>query len=435
MMRAARGSPEKLSRSLRAFAVFGAALLVLADLSGCVSARMSDTQISSDFASGHYDAALKRLNAGLKKQQPNGRDLLLYLMDLGLVLHTAGRYEESTKLFLQADQIADIKDYTSLSAETVTLLSSDNLKDYKGEDFEKVLINTYLAMNFALLGRDEEALVEARRVNRKLQLMVQEGGRKYKQNAFARYLSSILYENEKNWNDAYIDAKETYQLEPNFPGLGGVLWRLARLNRNSEDAEKWQREFALSDTEKQEAWRVTPKSSEGEIIVLYQNGISPEKVPHESAHNVPRYRARRNPVRIASVWLDGKEMGTTSVLHDIEATAIQNLNDNMSGIIAKKVIAGTIAKESAAYGIEKATDSPLLGLAAKVFFYASDQADLRSWSLLPRDLQILRIPATPGLHTVRVEPIGSGGRPVGRIEKTIQVTSGRKSFVTFRYMP
>jgi tetratricopeptide (TPR) repeat protein len=413
--------------------VFLAAFLTLVSaVSGCVSARMSETQIALDFSAGRMTAAVQRLEKGLKAQEPNGRDLLLYLMDLGLVLHTAGRYEDSIRYFRRADDIADIKDYTSLSLEASTLLTSDNFKDYKGEDFEKVLINTYLAMNYALVGRNEDALVEARRVNRKLLLMVQEGGRKYKQNAFARYLSGILYEKEGNWNDAYVDYKETWKLMPTFPGLGRDLWRLARLNRNAEDAEKWEREFDLGEQERMDAMRAGPGSAEGEIVVLYQNGISPEKVQSEQAYNVPRFRPRWNPVREARVWVDGKMAGVPSVLHDIEETAIQNLDDNMAGIVAKKVVAGTIAKETAAYGIEKATDSPLLGLAAKVFFYASDQADLRSWNLLPRDLQVLRIPVPPGLHQVRLEP---EGRPGKGMEKTIQVGAGKKVFVAYRYMP
>jgi len=431
MKNEARGFPETKCRRPRA-SFFAAVLALLLSTSACVSARMSDTQISRDFSAGKYTQAVQRLEKGLKAQEPNGRDLLLYLMDLGLVLHTAGRYEDSTRFFRRADDIADIKDYTSLSAETATLLTSDNIKDYKGEDFEKVLINTYLALNYALIGKDEDALVEARRVNRKLLLMVQQGGRKYQQSAFARYLSAILYEKDGNWNDAYVDYKETQKLAPAFPGLGRDLWRLARLSGNAEDSEKWEKEYSLSEEDRREAFRVGPKSEEGEIIVIYQNGISPEKVPHESAYNVPKFRARYNPVRSARVLVDGAYAGKPAILHDIEATAIRNLADNMAGIIAKKVVAGTVAKEAAAYGIEKATDSPLLGLAAKVFFYASDQADLRSWNLLPRDLQIARIPVQPGLRSVRIEP---EGRPSQAMEKTVQVGRGKKVFVNFRYMP
>jgi hypothetical protein len=62
----------------------------------------------------------------------------------------------------------------------------------------------------------------------------------------------------------------------------------------------------------------------------------------------------------------------------------------------------------------------------------SDQADVRSWNLLPRDLQIVRIPVEPGNHTVRLQPVGAAA--AGR-EKTVQVRKGQKVFVNFRYMP
>jgi hypothetical protein len=167
---------------------------------------MSDHESDRLFRVGKYDDAASRLKSGLLSHGEQGRDSLLYLLDIGLSLHSAGKYDESNQAFLKADKIADIKDYTSLSAEAATLFTSDNLKDYKGEDFEKVLINTYLSMNFALMGDFESSLVEARRVNHKLHLMVTEGKRKYKQNAYARYLSAILYEAENNYNDAYGDG-------------------------------------------------------------------------------------------------------------------------------------------------------------------------------------------------------------------------------------
>src|SRR4051812_46821822 len=101
---------------------------------------MSDHVSDRLFRDGDYDAAAESLRKGLASQGESGRDRLLYLLDLGLALHSAGKYEESNKLFLEADKLAEIKDYTSLAAEATTLLVSENTKDYKGEDFEKVLI-------------------------------------------------------------------------------------------------------------------------------------------------------------------------------------------------------------------------------------------------------------------------------------------------------
>ena len=381
------------------------------------------------FRRGEYETAAKRFEEGAKKQEPNGDDLLLYLLDWGLALHQAGKYEESNKVFLRADAIADIKDYTSLADEAATLLTSDNIKDYKGEDFEKVLINTYLAINYTLLGKYEDALVEARRVNQKLYRMVNEGQRKYQQNAFARYLSAVMYEADGNWNDAYIDYQKTWELMPNYPGLGRDLWRLAWLSKMRDQQDRWDKEFNLTDADHQAGKDLDPRKGQSEIIVIYENGISPKKYPHRTFWSIPVFKPRYNPVSQANVFIDGEDRGTTAILHDIEYTAIENLDEKYAGIIAKK-LAGVVVKEVVADQIGKNTH-PLIGLGAKLFFYISDQADIRSWNLLPRDLQMFRVKVAPGKHTVKLDPVGSDTLP----EKTVEVMAGKKVFCDFRYVP
>lgn len=422
------------SKSLKQLrASFVAAMIAtvgLACLNGCVSARMSDHVSSRLFRAGRYDEAADSLREGLKKQGENGRDQLLYLLDLGLSLHAAGKYDESNKVFLDADKIAEIKDYTSLATEGGTLLVGDNLKDYKGEDFEKVMINTYLAMNYALMGDPENALVEARRVNRKLYLMVTEGQRKYQQNAFARYLSAIIYEGERNYNDAYVDYKKTWELEPQTPGLGRDLWRMAWLLGMPDEMERWDQEYSLTQEDHAQAKLLAPKTGKSEIVILYENGISPIKRENPHWRVLPKFYPRFNPVLFAKVEVNGEIKGNTARLHDIEATAIENLDEKYGGLIAKKV-AGVVTKEVVADQVEKRTGSPLIGFLTRVAFYASDQADLRSWNLLPKDLQLARIIVDPGTYRVRLLPEGAGPTP----EKSIQVAAGKKVFVNFRYVP
>ncbi len=404
---------------VRAFSALAAGALLLAS---CQSARVLDTEANRLFQSGDYDGAAAHLRKGYESQGKGGRDSLLYILDLGLALHQAGKFEESNRAFLEADQLAEIKDYTSLSVEAATFLTSQNITDYKGEEFENVMISTYLAMNYALLGNREDALVEAKRVNRKLERLVTEGGRGYRQNAFAQYLSGLLYESEGNWNSAYIDYKRTFELAPDAPGLGPALWRVARKGGFAEDLSRWK-----------EAFRLTPEQTrepEAELIVIYQNGISPVKHSNPDFRSLPRFYPRPNPVLRAQVEVDGQLQSGTTSLYDIEKVAIQNLEEKYGALVAKK-LAGLVAKEVVADQIERRTQSPLAGFLARVAMYASDQADCRSWNLLPRDLQMARIPVRPGTHVVRALPVGAAALA----EKTVSVAAGQKVFVSFRYMP
>lgn len=406
------------------------AVFLAACVAGCASARMEDRETSSLFRAGQYDQAASRLRRGLANQGESGRDSLLYLLDLGLALHSGGRYADSNKVFLKANDIAEIKDYTSLSTEGATLLVSDNIKDYKGEDFEKVLINTYLAMNYALLGDIENALVEARRVNQKLYRMVSEGKRRYKQNAFARYLSAILYESEGDWNDAYVDYQNTLDLAPGLPGLGGDLWRMAWLLHMDDGMRRWDRRFHLTKRDHAAARELSPGTGKGEVIVLYENGISPVKRPNPDFESIPRFYPRYNPVQEATVEVNGEPRGQTLELMNIEQVAMENLDEKYAGIIAKKA-AGLVAKGAVGYGVARATHSALLGVLTGMVLNDLDQADCRSWNLLPRDLQMLRVPLDPGAYSVRVVPVGAGPLPA----KSVIVRPGEKVFVDFRYMP
>ncbi|MBL7716788.1 MAG: hypothetical protein JNL01_15085 [Bdellovibrionales bacterium] len=397
---------------------------------GCVSARVLDEEADRAFRSGDYSKAAARLEEGLKEEGENGNDRLLYLLDLGLTYHQAGEFDKAIKAFQAADRFAEVKDYTKISEEVAAFVTNDNMKVYKGEDFENVMISTYLAMDYALKGDREGALVEARRVNSKLYRMVNEGKRKFTQNAFARYLSSILYESDRDWNSAYVDLKKTLELTDSLPGLGRDLWRVAWLNGMREDLERWEKKFNLTAEDLAAAKALHPKNKKAEIIVLFENGISPMKVPHPNMQSIPTFRPRYNPVTHARVQVDGKDTQVdTFPLFDVQSIAIQNLQENYDAIIAKKM-AKAVTREIVTHKLMH-DDRPGLAALVWIFMAATDQADLRSWQLLPKDLQIARITVDPGVHTVLLNPVGA----VATKEKTVSVSAGGKVFVGFRTIP
>lgn len=358
----------------------------------------------------------------------DGKDQLVYLFDRGLVRYAGGNYSGAVKDFLLADKLSEIKDYTALGTEAASLLVNDRILQYKGEEFEHVIVSVYLALSFAAMGKDEDAAVAARQVNRKLERLRDEGGRQYHLNAFAQYLAGMLFERQRNWNFAYVDYKKTLQLAPNFSRIKWDLIRGALWMDSSSDLHKWKKTLGVTDEDVTEARR--EMKTTGGIALLYQNGFAPEKVPNPSWHELPEYRVRYNKHRAARLYLDGEEVARTEVLFDVEKAAIENMSQKFAGYIAKRV-AGVAAREVIGHQLDKQENG--LGTIFKLAMYAASQADLRAWSTLPKDFQVARVQRKPGKYkaSLRLEDIyGSLGeeRDLGEVE----VKRGDIAFLHFR---
>lgn len=404
-----------------AIAISGAALV----LPGCGNYTATTRTARDEFYAGKYTDAAKRLEKGAHE---DGVDQLLYLFDRATALHEAGEFDESIKDFAIADKLSEIKDYTSLSAEAATLVTNDKIIPYKGEDFEKVLVSQYLALNYLMMHKYEDALVECRRVNHKLHLMISEGKRKYKLNPFASYVSAMIYEDQKQWNDAYVDYQAVYKLVPEFPYLGEDLYRLAWINNIREDMERWANEFQLSADDRK---RIREESKKSELVVIIENGKSPEKIPHPNWQAIPKYVPRYNPVAYADVTLNDQPAGRSQELFNIETTAIENLDEKFAGLLAKR-IAGVVAKEVIADQVGKRTD-PIVGALLRFGMHAMDQADLRSWLTLPHDFQIFRARVQAG-QTYKIKVMArnaNGGAEPQVAEKIVHLETSKQTSRAF----
>lgn len=420
-------------RPFKAFSVDGLRLTVLGTgfrslvitlvmLSACGDYSKSTREAREEFYSGQYSDAARSLEKGAREEGP---DQLLYVLDRATALHHAGDYEESNEEFHIADKLAEIKDYTSVSAEAATLFTNEKIIPYKGEDFERILISQYLALNYLMLGKKEDALVECRRVNHKLHMMISQGKRKYKLNPMAMYVAAVIYEDSGEWNDAYVDYQNVYKLMPDFPYLKEDLYRLAWKNKIYDHMERWAKVFRLST---EDTKRIREEADRPELVIFFEIGKSPEKQPHPSWRAIPYFVPRTNLVDAVDISLGGESNHRSQILFDIEKTAIENLNEKYAGLLAKRV-AGVVAKEVIANQVEKRTNNEWLGLIARLGMYAVDQADLRSWLTLPKAFHIARLRvAEDNLYNVKLHV------PHGQLDdKTVSFDRGtRRKFMVVR---
>lgn len=391
--------------------VLGLAVL----LNACASYKHATQPGLEAFSHRDFATADQRYTPGA---DVDSVDQLIYLFDRGTVRHTAADYERSIKDFLLADKLSEIKDYTNLATEVATIITNDRITQYKGEEFEHVLVSAYLAMNFALLGKRDDAIVECRRVNRKLEMLREQGKRNYDLNAFAQYLSGVMYESDGNWNSAYVDYKRAYRINPKLDLIRKDLVLGALATGNSADLEKWKREFGITDQQIRE--ELQEKRKQGSVVLMFQNGFAPEKVNSQIWHELPEYRQRWNRHRAAVLYLNGERVARSELLYDVEKVAIANLQQKYATYILKRA-AGVVVREVVGNEIDKRTNNSGLGTLVKIAMTAASQPDLRSWLTLPANFQIARAEVRPGKYkaTVRLENINGSEdaeKDLGEIE-------------------
>lgn len=387
------------------------------------------------------------------------KNRVLYALDRAMTLHYAGRYEESNRFLAQAEQLIDDLFTKSVSAETRALLSNDLTLPYEGEDFETVLVNVVAAINYALLDQWDDALVEARKVDHKLNVINDRYAQKnvYREDAFARYLSGILYEGRGELNDAFIayrkayDTYLTYQKQyrtPIPPTLPADLLRVTDALGLRDEHAHYRELFPSAAWTTQREFR-----TQAELIVISYDGLAPVKVnefvdapiPDGSGGiyilrvAFPKFVPRPTGISGAEVRLVGETGATVSsatfLAEDITAIAQKDLADRIGRISAK-----TIARATAKYALtrtaehetkkSKGNDSgALVGLLGNIYSLATEQADTRSWRTLPGAIRMARVPVPPGRYTVEVIPSGAGAAPLSR---EVTLGAGRKVFIAER---
>ncbi len=385
-------------------------------------------------ANQDYDKAIEVLKPLAEKESD---DQLVYLLDYATVLHLAGKYDESIRAFLKADDIAAIKDYHSLSRVAGSILLNEGMVQYKGDDFEKVFIHVYLALNFLMKSDLNGALVEARRTNEILQKYRDEAKKDYDQNALAFYLSGLIWEADKKWDDAYIAYKDALNRDPTNKTFQIDVYRLSKFaNRQDETRVLFEKlGVNLESVRKLEAKNSVSKN-DSELIVIYQNGRGPIKKPHPSFPRIPKlypYPATANSARVQVIgesFLNPVVRETKSI-YSVTDVAIKTLDDQYAALIAKRA-AGIAAKYTVAKQIGKKDD--ILGAIAWVGMNIADQADLRQWSTLPADIQVTRIKLPPGNYSVSIEALDYQGSPLSMkmSSKEVEVKPRQKTFLTWR---
>lgn len=394
--------------------------LVVPALFACATYQSKLGSFSSDLRNGEPEKAAKAVE---KKAFEDGDDQVVYLFEYGTATQVAKNYAESNKAFLKAEDLTEVKDYHSISRITGSLLLNEGMIQYKGDDFEKVLINGFLAINYLMLGQKDEAQVECRKLNDKLYKYKFEAKKNYQQNPFAFYLSALIWEDEHNWDSAYIDFKKAYDVNPGIEYLHEDLIRAAQNARREDDLAKWRKMWPKE--------KPFDMKQNGEIVLIYQQGWGPVKRPHPNFPRVPKLYPTSSRTTRARLEIEGGQKEMAQEIVDVTDVAIKQLDEQYVSIIGMRA-AGIATKAVVSDQIRQ--KNQLLGDLAWIATNIADQADLRQWLSLPSTIQMAKIRLRPGTYKARAVGLDSSGHETGEVSdwQEIKVAAKRKAFMNFR---
>ncbi len=419
-------------------------LPVITALSGCATYSTGFVQVESELVKQN---PVKALDALEKMDHPD-RDRVLYLMNKAMLLRMAGNYSESNLQFEEAKRLIQERDAISISEQTTSFIINDATRAFIGEPFEQTMVHIFSALNYLDLSQLDEARVEALQADVRLNLLNKRGGASpYKEDAFARYLSGIIFEMLGEWSNAMIAYRKAYQAYsrqnaslavPVPVSLKHALLRLSSYLEITNEFEKFKTEFAVAD------WDTVAKLNEnGEFILLSLNGLTPVK--RESSHllpnpgtgrllrvSLPYYESRPLQVDSVRVIADKQEQRTETV-ENIDAIARVTLEARMPEITAR-AIARMVVKDQAARAAGEQND--WAGILTNVFNVMTERADTRSWLTLPAEIQLTRFSMPPGTYQLTLEWLdGSGNTVTTKTIDAVALKAGEKKLLSFHWLP
>ena len=436
------------------------AVILFPLFSSCAPPVQHYAKVDNLLAQGLYSEA----DSVIEKEgkQYGEKNEILYNLDRAMTLHLAGRYGESNNYLEKSEKKIEYLYTKSITTETGAMFTNDNFLPYEGEDFEKVMLNVIAALNYVYLHEWDDALVEARKIDHKLNLFNDKYEKKniYKEDAFARYLTGIVYEARGENNDAFIAYRKAYETYTDYQKdyetplpvtLPGDLLRITDVLQLSEEKHFYKEKFPdIKWTPEKEV------AKQGEVIFFSLDGRAPLKVDFFIDAPIPDGRGGIYPLRIAlpkfviqpskldhvEVELINPEGVVSSqkmfLAEDIAAIAVKNLENRIARITAKAIARAT-AKYIASYELKKKTgDDPfakfLVDIGTGVYSVASEQADKRSWRTLPAKIRMARLTANSGTYTLKVEYYASGNWLIAHKDFPVTIKAGEKKFLSNRFV-
>ncbi|MEJ0054394.1 MAG: hypothetical protein WDN75_01310 [Bacteroidota bacterium] len=416
-------------------------LTILLVWTSCATYYQSNSMFNQEFEKGDLEKALSTLRS--HPSEAAGKRQFLFEVNNGLLLSLMGRYQESNEYFERAYLYGE--DYhINYLTEAGSYLTNPNFTAYKGEDHEHLMLLYFKALNYLKLGKTDDALVECRRLNIRLQQLTDryDSENKYRKDAFINTLMGIIYDSDRDYNNAFIAYRNAIEIyNDDYKRLFKVdapeqlkydLLRTAKLSGMDTEFESYKTQFGMEDY-------VYKPSDGADLVFFWHNGLSPVKAEWGINFVVsrrdnfivftnsdlgmvfpfnmgsydekdrrglaglevfrvafPKYIERPVYFTKSTITVDGREQ-PLQLMEDVNKIAFKCLSERMTLELSKALVRVAL-KKVAEYQVRK--DDRTLGSVLGIINAITEKADTRNWQTLPHSIYYSRVRLKEGTNQV-----------------------------------
>lgn len=418
--------------------VFSAAILPL--ICGCNTPREQLLTFNKYFETSDFNSAAAFAEKNIKQRKnPDGEDLL-WTLQAAAARRILKDYNSSTQFFDNAERHLQYYNMRfSGGDEMAAMAVNDNIMPYKGQEYDGVMANTYKALNFLSENKPDLARVEfnraldrQRRTKEKFEKEISETKARMDKAQYGSQANQILSspQLQQTLHDKYPQLYEyqaykdyinpfvTYLASVYFNGIGETsaardllkeTYGLVPENKYIEEEFKYTERLIDED-----------KQFKNTVWVIFENGLGPVKeefridlplflvtrnVPYAGIA-LPKLKYREIAFSYLQIEADGKNYDT-AIVSNIDRVINSEFKKDFDSILIRTVIS-TTGKVMAQYALSQqgSTAGDIGSILVAAYSFATNAADVRIWTSLPKNFQIARFPK-PQNKILKITPLNA----------------------------
>jgi len=392
---------------------------MMASTAGCQTGPTAMQRAHQAYYQGDFLGARVEL-AGVVKKDRRQRDVAS--LDLAIVELAAGEVTAADSLLRHCRNTFDERHPLRSVPSMRTLLTDDRDQPYDAVGYEDVMIRSLLSIASLMSdsGDAEAYAIQAHLRQAELaedaeQRGLENLGDVYQPLPLAPYIRGLVREaTHHDYDDAARAYQWVAQWKPDFPPL---QMDIRRVTEGTHSPPGWGVVYLFAlvgrgPLREEQAAEATSAALlvADRIVAASSNLVIP---PTLAPIPVPAVRIPYSPVEALGATVNGQPLGVTSTITDVAQMALRQVEGEMPWIIARGIVRRTAKKSIVSTSMHSIdTGNGLANLGGALLgsaWEAAERADTRCWSLLPREIQVLRIELPAGKHRLTVVPLGPHG--------------------------